>query len=306
MPISTTIRYAGLRYLDRTAALENGEIVAPGAAIELRFTASPEEALGLLRSGAADCAEVPLATIFEPDFDVEYVALPVFPNRSFTSQNLVGAHALPSSEALAGLRIGLPAEDATSSAWARSLVTALLGDRAETVTWTSIPVVELTASVANGDSDVVVLPPGTEQPGLVSVLPIGADREAYAHIGDPFIPILSVVVLSRAVYAGKRWLAETLVDAFAEAKEEGMKRHRYFGALSVGLPWLMSELEQLDDRFGGDAYPYGIGSNRAGLERFAEFVGAGADVVAPFAPESRLLPGVPDVTFYAVPLSRVK
>ncbi len=208
MPVFTTIRYAGLRYLDRTAALESGEVVAHGAAIDLRFTATTAEALELLRASEVDCAEVPLATIFEPDFDTEYVALPVFPNRVYQT----------------------------------------------------------------------------------------ADE----------CPILSVVVLRRSVYAAKRWLAVTLTDAFIEAKEEGTKRHEYFGALSVGLPWLMSALEDIAEHFDGDAYPYGLASNLAALERFASVHAPGADVTAPFAPEARPLPGVPDETFYAVPLSRVK
>jgi 4,5-dihydroxyphthalate decarboxylase len=310
MPVSTTIRYAGLRYLDRTAALENGEVVAHGATLDLRFTTTAQEALALLHGGEADCAEVPLATLFEPGFTEDYVGLPVFPNRSSTSDSFVGRVAIDSGDRLAALRIGLPTDDATTAAWGRSLVSALIGGASATPVWSEAPAAQLVATVEGGENDLVVVPLGADHGGLVPVLPSHAEREAYAALGREFLPILTAVALRRDIYAAKRWLAESLVDAFAEAKEEGMRRHRYFGAISVGLPWLMSALEGVDERFDGDAYRFGLGANRAVLERFARFAvpdgGVELDIAAPFAPETRALPGLPDTTFYAVPLSRVK
>lgn len=315
MAVMTIIRYAGIRYLDRTAALESGEILAHGARLALRFTATAAESLALLRAEEVDCAEVPLATIVEPDFAAGYVALPVFPNRSFVTRNLVGPAPIDSASALAGATVALPAEDPTLAAWGKALITTLLDADAVGVTWTSVPSAELAALVRSGGAGFALVPYGVDRGGLVPVLPPGTERAA--HDLDGVFPILSVVVLRRAVYAPNRWLAVSLTDAFVEAKAKGTARHLYFGALSVILPWLMPAIEDVRARFGGDAYRYGLGANTAVLERFARFARpsepasrpgapAGADLAARFAPEARSHPGVPDETFYAVPLSHVQ
>jgi 4,5-dihydroxyphthalate decarboxylase len=46
----------------------------------------------------------------------------------------------------------------------------------------------------------------------------------------------------------------------------------YGGSLSVMLPWLMSEVEEVDALFGGDAWPYGIEPNRPTLEALVRYM----------------------------------
>jgi 4,5-dihydroxyphthalate decarboxylase len=41
---------------------------------------------------------------------------------------------------------------------------------------------------------------------------------------------------------------------------------RYAGSLGYMLPWLMAEIEEIDEVFGGDAWPYGIEANRPTLQ----------------------------------------
>jgi 4,5-dihydroxyphthalate decarboxylase len=38
------------------------------------------------------------------------------------------------------------------------------------------------------------------------------------------------------------------------------------------LPWLMSEVEEVDELFGGDAWPYGIEPNRPTLEALVRYM----------------------------------
>ena len=38
------------------------------------------------------------------------------------------------------------------------------------------------------------------------------------------------------------------------------------------LPWLMSEVEEIDALFGGDAWPYGIEPNRPTLEALVRYM----------------------------------
>jgi 4,5-dihydroxyphthalate decarboxylase len=87
-------------------------------------------------------------------------------------------------------------------------------------------------------------------------------------------PIRHVVVVKNAILEKNPWVAESLVKAFSEAKEMGIKHvsdtRRSF------LAWYGAELEEERELFGGDAWPYNIEDNRHVLEtmaRYAEMVG---------------------------------
>jgi len=103
-----------------------------------------------------------------------------------------------------------------------------------------------------------------------------------------------------------------LTDAFTQAQALGVRRLSYFGALAVGLPWLSSMLEELDDLFGGEPYPHGIPRNRAALADLLKhaldlgIVARAISVDELVAPEVLDHPGVPDTTAYDVPLSGVR
>jgi 4,5-dihydroxyphthalate decarboxylase len=38
------------------------------------------------------------------------------------------------------------------------------------------------------------------------------------------------------------------------------------------LPWLLAEIEEIDEVFGGDAWPYGIEGNRATLQALVQYM----------------------------------
>ena len=67
-------------------------------------------------------------------------------------------------------------------------------------------------------------------------------------------------MIRREVYEQNPWIARSLYETFVESKARALARMRYGGSLSVMLPWLMSEVEEVDALFGGDAWPYGCAS----------------------------------------------
>lgn len=238
MTATLVITYAGLRYLDRTAALHSAQVRPAGARLDITCVPNTNRAWELALAGAVDLAEVPLSCLFDGAFAEEFVALPIFLNRRYVS---------------AGENPGEGADKDTVTAWARA------------------------ATVDAGACDATAT-----------------------------FPILSVLALRRSVYARERWLAVDLTDAFVAAKALGERRHRYFGALSVGLPWLMSSLRKIDERFGGDAYPYGLGANLDTLKKFAHLLGSDTSeeaITSRFAPETISHPGLPETSAYVVPLS---
>lgn len=90
------------------------------------------------------------------------------------------------------------------------------------------------------------------------------ERAYFARTG--LFPIMHLVVLRRDLYERHPWIACSLAEAFERAKQAGYRRLRSLGTLGVALPWLAAELEEVDELFGGDAFPYGLDPNRAVLE----------------------------------------
>jgi 4,5-dihydroxyphthalate decarboxylase len=302
MGSKTIVRFAGRSYLDRTAALESREVIPAGAELRLIRTTSEEAARELLQAGEADLAEVPLSSLFEARFCDEYSALPVFPNRAFVSRFLVGPGTLDAGR-LEGACLGIAEEARTLGAWVRDVVDAATGKNLE---WTTAPAAELVARLRDGTLTAALLPGDVDGLGPAVSDPDGLDRAAYAATRT--FPILSVVAGRRELFDANRWLPVALTDAFVEAKDLGSKRHRYFGALSVGLPWLMGSIRDIDENFAGDAWRYGLGPSLDALRRFADRLGADSSdeaITSKFAPETVPLPGIPETSFYVVPLSHI-
>jgi hypothetical protein len=65
---------------------------------------------------------------------------------------------------------------------------------------------------------------------------------------------------------------QSLYDAFVESKRRAHSRMRYAGSLSAMLPWLIDDVEEIDELFGGDAFPYGIEANRPTLQALVAYM----------------------------------
>ncbi len=91
------------------------------------------------------------------------------------------------------------------------------------------------------------------------------EREYYAAA------IMHTVVLRREVYERNRWVAQTLVQAFAAAQRDTYERLYDTTALSTMLQWAVAELEATRALMGNDFWPYGVEPNRATLATFLRY-----------------------------------
>lgn len=313
MSHALSISYAGTPYLDRTQPLRSGEIVPSGITIDFQPLRWGHGTIEALEGAQVDVAEVPLAYAFAlaASNDDRFVALPIFPARAFPFTFLKSSADAPVDDigALLSKRIGVRAGDETIALWARSFLESMTG-RSCSDPWRSVDSDALQRGQVGEDFDVVVT---TQSDGPFSHHAVTAvhrrDREAFDATG--IFPILTTVLLRREVYQAHRWSAAALVDAFCESKEIGNRRLRYFGALAVLLPWLQTSLDEVDERFAGDAFPYGLGRNEPTLSAFEKAwtsqtqTGPGVNFGEFVTPEVRSHPGVPESTFYVVPMSRV-
>jgi 4,5-dihydroxyphthalate decarboxylase len=96
------------------------------------------------------------------------------------------------------------------------------------------------------------------------------ERRLYQETG--IFPIMHLVAIRRDLYERQRWIAQSLYNAFVESKRRARTRMRYAGSLSTMLPWLIDDVEEIDDVFGGDAFPYGLEANRATLQALIAYM----------------------------------
>lgn len=309
------LRYVGNAYLDRMAAFRTGDVIVPGAALALEEVPCGSASVEALYGGRADLAEVPLVDVAQAlaRGDDRWIALPVFPSRSFVLGFLRRTEdraPLETPAALADRAIGLAEEDLTIGIWVHATLSEGFGTDLQGSRWEQGTEVTLHARLEAG---LVASLVSTSSSGAGSrfppLFPQHQDLDRSAYDRTQMFPLLSVVVMNRGLYERHRWLAASLVDSFCESKEVGDRRHRYFGALSVGLPWLQPAVREVDEQFGGDAFAYGLERNLSALSTFSRFAVAHGvverelDMSQAFAPETRSHPGVSESTFYTVPLS---
>jgi 4,5-dihydroxyphthalate decarboxylase len=60
---------------------------------------------------------------------------------------------------------------------------------------------------------------------------------------------------------------------------------RHLGALRYMLPWLPEHLEQIDEVFGADPWPYGIEANRPTLQALVTYMAEQGIIAKPMAIE---------------------
>src|SRR5262249_28542609 len=96
------------------------------------------------------------------------------------------------------------------------------------------------------------------------------ERQFYQQ--TKIFPIMHLIVMRRDLYERQRWIAASLYNAFVESKRRARSRMRYAGSLSAMLPWLIHDVEEIDDVFGGDAFAYGIEANRATLQALVAYM----------------------------------
>lgn len=288
--MSKPIRYRGPRQLDRTLALELGEVRVPG--IELEFDVRPtiDGALEALLEGDCDAAEIPLGVLvsFVARGDGRLTGVPVFLSRRLPHRFLWVAADSGYGQAadLDGRTVGWAPGSGAAATWSRYLLSAsgavpefvpgAMGgsmsavlDQGREADGQTLP-----EAVLSGGLDALATPyPVPADEGGVGLRPLIADRGAAERqwVRDGGIVPMSTVVALGGRAAGSAEIAAALLEGFEAAKLAGLERLRYPGAPAVGLPWLPDHLAELDELFpGGSPYVHGLKPNEPALRAFAQ------------------------------------
>lgn len=309
---------------DRMTALSTGEVRPAG--IDLNFIAvhHPRELFDRMVARQEFDASEMSASEYVTRFAAgkcPFVALPAFPSRMFRHGFIaVDSRTIETPKELQGKRIGVQLYTMTAAVWIRGLLQHDHGVDLSTIEWvegamedprphgnpTVLPPLEPVSIVANtsgrslsqlleaGDIQAVIgadLPSSMRRsPHVRRLFPdFRAEEKAYYRRTRIF-PIMHLVVLRREFHERHPFVATSLFDALDESKSLAQRRMRYLGALRYMLPWLPAELDEIDDVFDGDPWPYGVEPNRPTLEALVRFLADQSMIAAPVKLDDLFVP----------------
>jgi 4,5-dihydroxyphthalate decarboxylase len=318
------LTFASCRY-DRLEAIRDGDVAIEGIDLTCITLCSGRQVFDRMVGGREfDIAELSASefTSLHCAGDRTFVALPVFPSRVFRHGYIfINTRAgIRDPQDLAGRRIGVPLYTQTAAIWARGHLQHQFGVDLSHVRWvqgaveksgthgrphappllrpvaieqnqSGAPLAEL---LARGEIDALI---GSRKPeslgrhgAVARLFPDYRRLERSLYETTKIFPIMHLIAMRRELHARHPWIATSLYEAFVESKRRALARMRYGGSLAYMLPWLLSEIEEIEEVFGGDAWPYGIAPNRPTLEALVQYMFEQNFIAKPIPIEDLFLP----------------
>ncbi|MDS0256511.1 hypothetical protein ApAK_02270 [Thermoplasmatales archaeon AK] len=259
-----------------------------------------------------DVAELSLSayllTLF--DEDPKYIAIPVFPSRSFRHRSIYirSDSDIEVPEDLKGKRIGITRYRQTAGVWIRGILEDYYNVPVNSVTYVSggleIPETEgkfwgmkelneylqkeknirveaaeercLNDLLLNGEIDGIysARAPSSFIKGDPRVKRLFSDyrtEEIEYYKKTGIFPIMHVIGVRRELYKRNGWLAFNLLKAFEKSKAIAYKLNNQTGALRSMIPWMNEEIDLMMSIAGEDYWPYGVKSNTLALNAFLKY-----------------------------------
>jgi 4,5-dihydroxyphthalate decarboxylase len=286
---------------DRTIPFRTGDVKPRD--IELEYTPQAPELTFLqqLRDKRYDVSEMSMSayTQMRVKGNDDFIALPVFPSRVFRHSALyVRTNSeIRHPQQLRGKRVGIGYYQMSGAVWARGMLMDDYGVTPDELIWVSGMDVKASAG-ANQIDQLADMVEGTgrSKPKLEVMLESG-DIDALVSVQTPramvrnegtvrylfencrqveedyfrrtgIFPMMHTIVIKRDVYSRNPWIAQSLFDAFSDAKQRAMTSLYEANALSVMLPFLVHEIERTRQLMGMDYWPFGIEANRKSITTF--------------------------------------
>jgi 4,5-dihydroxyphthalate decarboxylase len=284
---------------DRTLALQDGTIKPDG--IELTYVArQPAEIFWrMLQYQEFDVSEMSLSnyTSLVDRGDAPFIAIPVFPSRVFRHGYIfVNANkGIKTAADLIGKRGGVPEYTMTAAVYIRGLLEHEYGVKPSQVEWvqgraeriqrTLPPDVKVTQGtpgedlgdlLERGDIDFLITAnnPVSFRRGAGAVqrlFPNYKELEIDYYRRTKIYPIMHTVVIRRDIYDAHPWVALSLYQAFAAAKERCYRLIAETGSAKATLAWLQSAIEEEQEVFGPDWWAYGVNATRPSIDALLQY-----------------------------------
>ncbi|MFZ1924433.1 MAG: 4,5-dihydroxyphthalate decarboxylase [Xanthobacteraceae bacterium] len=309
---------------DRMLALQTGEIKPDGIDLNYLIMDNPRQIFDRMSNNLEFDACEMSSSEFVSRYAAKklpFVALPVFASRVFRHGFIVvNRKFITSPKDLAGKRIGVPLYTQTAALFVRGLMQHDLGVDLSTIEWVQgainepggygnpsvMPLVKpvkitqnqsgksLSDLLVTGEIHAIIgsnLPRSLKShPDVVRLFPDYRAREKDYFRRTKIFPIMHLIVIRNDVYERHPFVATSLYNAFCAAKDRAREKMRFSGTLRYMLPWLPDDVEEIDELFGGDCWPYGIEPNRPTLEALVGYMAEQGLIPEPIAVEKLFVP----------------
>jgi 4,5-dihydroxyphthalate decarboxylase len=291
---------------DRTKSLRDGTVQPEGLRINYIALESEEIFWRMIKYQEFDASEMSLSNYITMRSygDCSYVAIPVFPSRFFRHSCLYinTKSGIKSPGDLRGKRIGNTRYSMTAAVWVRGFLQDDYGIAPKDVEWfvggqeepgrrerltiqlpseinlSAIPEDKtLSGLLEAGEIDALIaarIPScySKKSPHVARLFPNYKETEIDYYRRTKIFPIMHVFVIKKELHDQHPWIAKSLYRAFCSAKERCLEAMHTSITPVCMIPWLGAEIEELENTFGRDWWPYGIESNRHTLEALIRYM----------------------------------
>ncbi len=290
---------------DRTIPFRTGDVRPKD--IDLDYTPQAPELTFLqqLKDKRFDLSEMSMSAYVQmrAKGNNDFIALPVFPSRIFRHSALyVRTNSnIRHPEQLRGRRVGIGYYQMSGAVWVRGILKDDYSVSHKDLQWVSgmdqkaaagtdqihqlDDMVEgtkrskptLEVMLENGEIDALVsvhTPRAmARHEGTVRYLfdSVRTVEEEYFRRTRIF-PMMHTIVIQRHIYDHHPWIAQSLYDAFAEAKRQAMEKLYETNALAVMAPFIVFDIERTRELMGLDYWPFGIEANRKSVSTFVRYL----------------------------------
>jgi 4,5-dihydroxyphthalate decarboxylase len=281
---------------DRTRGILEGRIRPEGLTVDYIVLPPEETFFRMARFREFDVSELSLGSyvVSLRRGERPFVAIPVFPSRSFRHSGIYVRDGISRPEELRGGHVGVAEYQLTANVWIRGILAEHHGVGVRDVTYVTggledprrieklkldlppeiriepaPPGTTLSELLARGELDAIYSPraPSTGR-RLFEDFP--AAERAYFEATRIF-PIMHVLAVRSDLYEANRWIARSLFKAFSAARDEAIAALYEVAALKVSLPWTLAHAQDARELMGADYWSYGVEPNRHVLEKFLEY-----------------------------------
>jgi 4,5-dihydroxyphthalate decarboxylase len=310
---------------DRMQALYTGEVAPDG--IDLNFIAidQPRPIFDRMSAGQEfDVAEYSSSEFVQrfANKQCPFVAIPVFPSRAFR-HGFIAIHrkaGIEKPKDLESKRVGVPLFTMTAAIYINGILQHEYGVDLRKVRWVQgamntggahgspsvlpllkpFPIEQNHSNKSMSDlleERVVDATLGTSlpdairtNPDIVRLFPDYVEREKEFYKRTRIYPIMHLIAIRKDVYEKHPFVATSLYDAFVKSKKIALEKMFNLRALRYMTPFLMRDIDEIHDVFGGDPWPYGIAPNRPTLEAFMTYLTDQSLIAAPVPVDDLFVP----------------
>lgn len=276
--------------------LIEGSVTAPGIDFNIMTMASPERHGRMLRHEEFDVCELSLVAYLAAwDRGRTFTAIPVFPHRRFRHGYVVKRMhcGIEKPADLNGKRVGLDTLQNSAGLWMRGILQDHYGVDLRSIEWwcqeeEDVPLqpaawmkVHRVPKAKNIDQ--MLLDGELEGAIYPETLPSIRNRSPHAGLLFPdtkkaeidyykksgIFPIMHTVVIRNEILEKYPWVAVSVLQGFQKAKDACYRRMK--DPRNFALVWVKELVQEQEEIFGKDPWPYNLEDNRPALEAVVRY-----------------------------------